>query len=424
LDHVNSFYAATLTDEVSFPQLNESLEVDVCVVGAGLAGLTTARELARAGKSVALIEANRVGWAASGRNGGFVLPGFALGQKSIAARVGYGQAQDLYDLSVAGADYVRRSIEELQLQDIIHGEGYLSLVRFGNGPEFQEQAETDPKAAYLDKDALREFLSTETYTAGLLEPEGFHIHPLRYARGLAQDASLKGASVFENSRVTNLVQQGGGWVCSTGTGRIISSDVVLTTSAYNGPLAKLERAVLPVATYVMASEPLGERLDEVIRFTGCLSDTRRAGDYYRVVGSGDDKRLLWGGRITTSKSEPLKLAEMLKRDILAIYPQLGDFNVDYAWSGLMGYARHKMPLIGQVKPGLWVGTAFGGHGLNTTAMAGLVISGAISTGQEDYRLFEPFQLSWGGGAVGRIATQLEYWRLKALDWKDERFQRT
>lgn len=419
-DHVNSWYAATVGGDLVFPSLDQVLTVDVCVVGAGLAGLTTAVEVAKAGKSVALLESKRVAWAASGRNGGFVLPGFALGQSAIEKRVGKSHADRLYDLSTEGADFVRDTIVSTQRDDIIQGRGYLSLLRHGNDREFREEAEQDADVSFLDTTAVQELARSKRYKAGLLEPTGFHIHPLRYAQALAKIGDNTGALIFENSQVINLEKLGTKWCCQTAKGSVQADQVVLTTSAYDGPHNKLERSVLPVATYVITSEPLGERLDDAIRFGGCLYDTRRAGDYYRIIGQGSERRLLWGGRITTRRSEPMKLANMLKQDILEIYPQLGDFNVDYAWSGLMGYATHKMPLIGEMEPGLWVGTAFGGHGLNTTAMAGKVLSRAIANGNDDWKLFQPYEFTWNGGAVGQMATQLEYWRLQALDWWEER----
>jgi glycine/D-amino acid oxidase-like deaminating enzyme len=213
---------------------------------------------------------------------------------------------------------------------------------------------------------------------------------------------------------------------------VISADhVVLATSAYGSiHLADLypplDQAILPVTTYVVTSEPLGARLDDAIRFRGCIADTRRAGDYYRVVGDGDERRLLWGGRITTRRSEPHRLSEMLKADILDIYPQLGDFRIDYAWSGLMGYTRQKMPVIGELEPGIWAATAFGGHGLNTSAMAAQLISDAITQADDQWTLFKQFhpgtidRMAGGNSPVGRVATQAVYWGMRARDWWDER----
>ena len=181
---------------------------------------------------------------------------------------------------------------------------------------------------------------------------------------------------------------------------------------------RLERAVLPVATYVVTSESMPDRLAEAIRYPGCIGDTRRAGDYYRLVDGGT--RLLWGGRITTRRSEPSQLANMLKRDILAIYPQLGDFEIERAWSGLMGYCVHKMPILAQMEEGLWAATATGGHGLNSTATIGLLAAEAMAGSSDRYKLFAPFKAQWGGGPLGRVGTQLAYWWLQGLDWLEEK----
>jgi len=193
--------------------------------------------------------------------------------------------------------------------------------------------------------------------------------------------------------------------------------VVLATSAYGGPSGRLNAAILPISTYVVTAR--SAKLDEAIHFAGCLGDTRRASDYYRIVGTGEGRRLLWGGRITTRRSVPPRLGERLAGDIRSVYPQLDDLAVEQAWAGMMGYAVHKMPLIGRIGDGLWAATAFGGHGLNTTAMAGRLIARAIADGDDSWRLFEPFSPDWGGGPFGRIATQLAYWRLQFLDRLEE-----
>ena len=175
--------------------------------------------------------------------------------------------------------------------------------------------------------------------------------------------------------------------------------------------------MLPISTYVVTAR--SQKLDSAIHFSGCLGDTRRASDYYRIVGSGSERRLLWGGRITTRRSVPPHLGERLADDIRSVYPQLDDLEIEYSWAGLMGYAVHKMPLIGRIDEGLWAATALGGHGINTGAMAGNLVASAIAHGDDRWRLFEPFKARWGWGIAGRAATQLEYWRLQLLDRLEE-----
>ncbi|MGI9415640.1 MAG: NAD(P)/FAD-dependent oxidoreductase, partial [Hyphomicrobiales bacterium] len=250
------------------------------------------------------------------------------------------------------------------------------------------------------------------------DAQALHIHPLNYAIGLAAGCEAAGVRIFEHTPAMAIEADGAGHRVRTSGGAVTARHVVLAHSAYGRGLARaLDAAVLPVATYVVASRPAPELLAMAITTDAAIADTRRAGDYYRLLPDG---RLLWGGRITTQRSEPARLAAMLKRDIVAIYPQLEAIEIEHAWSGLMAYAVHKMPIIGPLGGGLWTASAFGGHGLNTTAMAGRLIAGAIAEGDDRYRLFERFGPKWAGGAAGRAATQVAYWSYQARDWLDER----
>ncbi|GIL00665.1 MAG: oxidoreductase [Alphaproteobacteria bacterium] len=421
--HIDSYYSATAGSLPVFGPLDGEREADVCVVGGGLAGLTAALELARAGRQVVLLERQRVGWAASGRNGGFVSGGFAESIFVIEDRLGLDHARALYRLSVEGMGYVRRKILDAGRGDLIGGHGWLKMIRHDDIATLERRAERmarDYGAAYrlLDRAELASHVSSERYHAGILDMAPFHIQPLDYAALLAGQAAAAGAAIHEHSPALSIAREGVAWRVATRRGAVKARDVVLATSAYGGPAARLNAAVLPVSTYVVTAR--SDHLDAAIRFTGCLGDTRRAGDYYRIVGSGAGRRLLWGGRITTRRSVPRHLGEKLAGDIRGVFPQLDDIAIEQAWAGLMGYAIHKMPIVGRIGERLWAATAFGGHGLNTTAMGGRLVADAIAHGDDGWRLFEPFAVRWGGGLVGRLATQLEYWRLQILDRIEER----
>lgn len=421
--HINSFYAASMTPIAPWPSLEGAVETETCVIGGGLAGLTVARELANAGRSVVLLEGKRVGWAASGRNGGFVSPGYAEGIEAIEGKLGHDHAKSLWDLSVGGVDYVRRAISDLAPAGVTPVPGSLNVLRYDDAETLMRRSEVMASRFGYEREfwpveQVRAVLRTQTYFQGLHDASAFHIHPLNYALAIGADAAAKGAVIHEASPAVHLDRGRAGWIVKTPGGTVAARHVVLAGSAYPPKLwRRIDRAILPVATYVVTSEPMAERLGEAIGFAGCIGDNRRASDYYRIVEGG---RLLWGGRITTQTSEPARLADLLKQDILAIYPQFGDFKVEFAWAGLMGYAVHKMPLIGRIGEGLWTCTAFGGHGLNTTATGGQLIASAISSGDDRWRLFSPYRPVWAGGSVGRAFTQLAYWKLQLQDVIEER----
>nr|WP_246660378.1 FAD-dependent oxidoreductase [Nitratireductor sp. XY-223] len=404
--------------------LDGLVEADVAVIGGGLAGLTAAREVAARGFSVVVLEANRIGWGASGRNGGFVSPGYAQGVDAIERRVGKARAMRLHRLSVKGVDYIEKTILDAGREDIVGGRGWLHLIRHRRTDALRQwqrkmAAEYGAELAFLDRTAIRALLDTDRYHAGVIDARSFHIDPLAYAELMLDLCRDAGVRVHEGTRAIDVRKSGATFHVRTAGGEVRAPSVVVASSAYGGPVAAVERSVLPVATYVVVSRPAGERIGDVIRYRGCITDQRRAGDYYRVVGDETGLRLLWGGRITTRRSEPARLSRMLLGDILRIYPQLRGLEIEYTWSGLMGYARHKMPIVGEISPGLFAATAFGGHGLNTTAAAGLAVADAIAGSKEQLTLFEDYRTAWGGGALGRIATQIEYMRLRLVDYIDE-----
>jgi gamma-glutamylputrescine oxidase len=197
---------------------------------------------------------------------------------------------------------------------------------------------------------------------------------------------------------------------------------VLACGGYVGGLnLRISAATIPVATYVAVTEPLGARLHETIRVSTGVSDVRLANDYYRPLADG---RILWGGRISVFQPDPERQKQIIRGDMLKVYPQLADVRMDVAWGGWMGYARHKMPCIGQLDDGLWHTTCFGGHGLVATTVGGEVIASAIIGGDDRWRLFQPFGLAFAGGPIGKIPAQMVYWYLSAGDWlRRKRYER-
>jgi gamma-glutamylputrescine oxidase len=424
-DYPASWYAAKRDESRARAPLATPEEADVAIVGGGFAGLHTARLLARQGKRVAVLERRRIGWGASGRNGGFVGAGYAQRSGALIDRLGLDHTRKLYAQSQRGVAIVREALAELGRPDILMGSGKLSVSRTDQGAGFADRTHALAEqlgAAFEPWPAarVREVLDTRRYHQAIHDPTSFHIHPLNFALALANDIERNGGRLYEGTEALELARDGTGWRLRTPNGSTKAQHIVLAGNADLGPVqSRIARAVLPVATYVAVTEKLGTRLGEAIRWAGAISDTRRAGDYYRVV---DGDRLLWGGRITTDTNEPRRLREMMRGDILSVYPQLGEVRIAHAWPGIMGYAPHKMPQVGEIEPGLWVCSAFGGHGLAQTAAGADAVASGILGDPTRWRLFAPFGTGWAGGPAGRAATQLAYWGLQVRDWWDEKRQ--
>ena len=424
-DYPASWYAATRDSDEARAPLAAQEEADVAIVGGGFAGLHTARLLAQQGKRVVLLERRRIGWGASGRNGGFVGPGYAQRSGALIDQLGLDHARQLYTQSQRGVAIVRDAISELGRPDILMGTGKLSVSRTDQGAGFADRTHRLAEqlgAAFepWETSQVRAVLTTARYHQAIHDPTSFHIHPLNLALALAKDIERQRSAIHEGTEAIALARGGSFWRVETPRGSVRVPHVVLAGNADLGAVQpRIARAVLPVATYVAVTEKLGPRLGEAIRWTGAISDTRRAGDYYRIV---DGDRLLWGGRITTDTTEPPRLRDMMRRDILSVYPQLGHIDIAHAWPGIMGYAPHKMPQVGEVEPGLWICSAFGGHGVAQTAAGADAVAAGILGDPSRCHLFAPFGTGWAGGAAGRAATQLAYWGLQMRDWWDEKRQ--
>ncbi|MDI3335779.1 FAD-binding oxidoreductase [Defluviimonas aestuarii] len=419
----DTFYSRTLRDARARPVLTGVEEADVVIVGGGFAGLTTALELTRAGKLVIVLEAESVGFGASGRNGGIVSPAFSGGDEAIRARVGSKAARELHRLSIEGVERLRATIADLKIDGAVTGEGLLSLRRFDRADDLKRHAEEFDRdfgyeMRYLDRTALSEQLVSGRYHHALYDPRSFHIHPLNTLRGIAAEVERLGGRIFEASAATGHDLTGSVKQVTTATGRAEAPALILATGGYTGPLVpRLKRAILPIATYLTMSEAAPDLLASAIRTRASMYDDRRAGDYYRLVEGGS--RLLWGGRITTRAASPEGIVRELRREMVGAFPQLEGLKIELAWSGLMGYARHLMPQVGEMGPGVWHITAFGGHGLNTTAIAGKVLAEAMLGESDRISMFAPFGLDWAGGAAGLVAAQLTYWKLQMQDrWRE------
>lgn len=422
--YVETYYGPAAGAEPPRPALSGRIEADVCVVGAGLTGLTAALELARRGRKVCVVEARRIAWGASGRNGGFVSPGYSASHRTIERQVGPEAARALHRLSIEGAEAVAANLEALKVADADRVDGLFSTARHEATAELKArrdwlEREFGYRVEFRTREEMQEVLASPRYHQGLYNPQAFHLNPLNYARALGREIERLGGALFEASPARALTREGAVSVVAAGAGQVRAKDVVIACGGYTDGLEpRLKRSYLPIATYVMLTRPNADLIGQAIRTRAAVGDGRRAGDYYRRVDGG--QRILWGGKITTRRSEPRRLGRLLRASMVSTYPQLTDLEVDIAWSGLMAYARHLMPQIGRLEAGLWHATAFGGHGLNTTAIGGQLVAEGICGESDRYRLFAPFGLTWNGGLAGRGAVQGAYWAMQATDRIRER----
>lgn len=397
----------------------------VCVVGGGFAGLNTALGLIDRGEpDVVVLESASIGHGASGRNGGFVFAGYSRGEASLLADLGPERAKAMYQRTRDAVALVRARTERHAIDcDRIDG-GVLWANWFRDPAVLESRRKLlrehfDTEWTPVAREALVRTLKTSRYSGALFEAQAFHFHPLKYARGLAAAIERGGGRLYEDSGVCAIHRRGAGWRIDTASGHVDAEHLVLACGGYlAGLVRKVDAAVLPIATYVMVTEPLGARAGEVMTTKAAVYDTRFAFDYYRML---PDTRLLWGGRISVRDRDPAAVRRRLLGDLLRVFPQLDGVRIDHAWSGLMSYARHEMPQIGLIEPGLWVAQAFGGHGVAPTTVAGEVLASAIAEGDPTWREYAPYGLVSAMKPFGFAGAQASYWWLQAKDaWKDWR----
>ncbi|NYH25395.1 NAD(P)/FAD-dependent oxidoreductase [Paraburkholderia bryophila] len=421
---MQSYYEATVTRPSAYAPLDGRRSVKVCIIGGGLAGLSTALGLAERGiTDVTVLEAEQVGFGASGRNGGFVFGGYSLDCADLLKTLGPVRARELYTLTTDAVDLMRQRIQRYPIDCDATDAGVILANWFDEPARLDAQRRLMRDAFGVDWEPVSASqlalqLKTGRYYGGLFERNAFHFHPLKYVLGVAAAAARAGVQIHEQSPVVRLQRDGAGFVVHTPHGALDAQHVVMAGGGYARKVyAKVERAVLPIATYVIATEPLGARLSDAIDTRAAVYDTRFAFDYYRPL---PDTRILWGGRISVRDRAPDTIARLLRRDLLKVYPQLRDVRIEHAWGGLMSYARHKMPQIGRSVDGVWYAVGFGGHGMAPTTVSGELLAAAIAGERPVPDAFATFGLTPAFGALGLAAAQLTYTAMQTRDALAER----
>jgi gamma-glutamylputrescine oxidase len=424
LPYVSSYYAASAHPVALRSALEDSIECDACVVGGGIAGCSAALHLAQMGMRVVLLEGERIGWGASGRSGAQALFGVAAGQPKLERLIGAAGARTVWDVSVEGLALMRELIARYRI-DCDWADGHL-LVAVKERHERELQAEAHElrdkygygSVRYLAREELSALLPTERYRGALYDTNSGHLHPLNYTLGLAAAAQGAGVQIFEGTRALRHAAAGSAQVrVTTAKGEVRARHLVLCGNVYLGATAPaLTSKIMAVATYIVATEPLGEaRARQLIANNAAVADMNWVLDYFRCSA---DHRLLFGGRVNYSGLRSFDAPAATRARMLGVFPQLRDVRVDYAWGGDVDITLNRAPHFGRLAPNVYFLQGFSGHGIALTGIAGKLVAQAVAgtAGRFDVFARIPHGNFPGGAALRRPALVLAmlYYRIKDL----------
>ena len=421
--HVGSYYAASAHAAPARPVLEGAVECDVCVVGAGIAGCSSALHLAQAGLSVVVLEQHRVSWGASGRSGGQALFGIAAGQAKLERLIGAADARAVWNVSVEALALMRDLIARYSI-DCDWTEGFLyTAVKERQVRELQAELSElrerldYPSARYVARAELRELLATDRYLGALYDSNSAHLHPFNYTLGLARAAEQHGARIFESTRAISFSPASAQVRVQTPKGEVRARFLVLCGNVYLGDAAPaLAAKIMAVATYIVATEPLGEqRARQLIANNAAVSDMNWVLDYFRRSA---DHRLLFGGRVNYSGLKSFDAPGATRVRMLRVFPQLADVRMDYAWGGHVDITLNRAPHFGRLAPNVYFLQGFSGHGIALTGIAGKLVAEAIRGTAARFDVFAriPHGNFPGGAALRRPALVLAmlWFRLRDL----------
>ena len=414
-NYPDSWYLATAQPLDAFPSLKGSKKYDICIVGAGYTGLSSALHLSNLGYSVAVLDAHRVGFGASGRNGGQLGAGQRIYQDELVSKIGENNADKLWHLASDAVSTVKDIIKtnkiDCHIKPGIATLGFNSkeVKELHNYAEYLEKRYSYIGLELLNPQDCNNLCCSEKYTGGILDMNAAHLHPLRFVFGLAKAAVTAGTDIFEHSEVIKLVPGKVNRII-TKLGEIQSDFVVLGCNGYLGNLEpKVSAKVMPINSFIIATEPLGHRAEEVLKKDIAVTDTKFVVNYFRL---SKDKRLLFGGGENYSHKFPKNITSTVLKPMLEIFPQLSDVKIDYAWGGTLGITRQRMPYFYRVTDTILSVSGYSGHGLGTATHAGKLISMAINGQQDGFNTMASIPIkSFPGGA--RYKTPL---LILAMSW--------
>ena len=387
--HTGSYYAATANELTDYPQLRGAETADVCVIGAGFTGIATALTLAERGYEVHVVEAKRVGWGASGRNGGQLIGGIS-GEGAIAKHHGRDVEELFGELRWLGHDIVRERVDKYGIQCDLKW-GYVDVaIKKRHLRDFRHDHDRLHAAGFphevrlLSRDETRVVTGTDRYIGALLNRGNGHLHPLNLCLGEARAAASLGVTISENSPVTNIVK-GERPRVETAHGSVTSNFVVIAGNAYHALEQKLRGIMFPVNSFIVATEPLAENVAEEINpHDLAICDPNFVLQYYRLSA---DKRLLFGARLNYFGDDREFISRRHRKSIARLFPKLADVRIDYAWGGTIGVPLNRVPQMGRVAPNIVYSQGYSGHGVNVTHIAGQIVADAVAGTLERFDLF-------------------------------------
>ncbi len=406
-EYPNSYYAASANELDHFPTFQGTETCDVCVIGGGYTGLSTALHLAERGYSVILLEAQRVGFGASGRNGGQVGSGQRVEQDELERMVGDHHAKQLWDIGEASKEITRELITKHNIDcgyqaGVLHAElKPKHLAKYDGYVKKLHNKYAYDQVELLDKTAITEALGTEAYCGGTMDWGAGHLHPLNFALGLAKACVKAGVKIFETSRVTNITHTDPA-VITTKDGSVTAKFVALGCNGYLGDLEpQVATRVLPINNFIIATEPLGDGLArELIRDNVAVADSKFVVNYFRL---SQDNRLLFGGGESYGYKFPKDITAKARKPMLEIYPQLEGTKIDYAWGGTLGVTMNRMPDFRRIENNIFSASGYSGHGVAMATLAGQLIAEAISGTAERFDIMAAVPIRrFPGGTTLRL----------------------
>jgi len=401
-----SWYAATAVALSPLPPLQGEVRADVCIVGAGYTGLSAALHLAEAGLNVVVLEAQRVGFGASGRNGGQVGSGQRLDQDELERMAGHAAAHALWDMAEEAKALVADLIEAHAMEGVDPRPGVVTAC-YAKGEVEGVHAGAERLARdygydqwqSFDAEGMRDLIGSQAFQGGGVDWGAGHIHPLNFALGLAKAAIAAGVVIHEGSEVTQ-IDHGEKPVVHVARGRVVCDHVILACNGYLAGLAhEVEARVMPINNFIIATEPLGDRAAEVLSRPVAVADTKFVVNYWRLSGDG---RLLFGGGETYGYRFPKDIAGLVRKPMLAIYPQLKGVRIDHAWGGTLAITMTRMPCFRRVAGNVMATSACSGHGVALSTLAGKLMAQAVQGHAEGFDLMASLpQPRFPGGVAGR-----------------------